>query len=80
MVPDPPPNQYISEKPFSRAFRMYPTYPLGHSAGTNEATKAPTPENAPCWHQTRRPREIYKLLVEKSTMRVGTFTGTNIIR
>ena len=22
-----PPNQYISEKPFSRAFRIYPTYP-----------------------------------------------------
>ena len=29
------------------------------SAGTNEATMAPTPENAPCWHQVRRPREIY---------------------
>ena len=27
MVPDPPPNPYISEKPFSRAFRIYPTYP-----------------------------------------------------
>ena len=27
MVPDPPPNQYISEKPSSRAFRIYPTYP-----------------------------------------------------
>ena len=26
-VPDPPPNPYISEKPFSRAFRIYPTYP-----------------------------------------------------
>ena len=23
----PPPNPYISEKPFSRAFRIYPTYP-----------------------------------------------------
>ena len=27
MIPEPPPNQYISEKPFSRVFRMYPTYP-----------------------------------------------------
>ena len=28
MVPDPPhPNPYISEKPFSRAFRIYPIYP-----------------------------------------------------
>ena len=25
--PLPPPNQYISEKPSSRAFRIYPTYP-----------------------------------------------------
>ena len=33
--------------------------PTGHSAGTNETTKAPTPENAPCWHETARPREIY---------------------
>ena len=32
--------------------------PLGHSAGTNEATTAPTPENAPCWHEITRPREI----------------------
>ena len=32
--------------------------PTGHSAGTNETTKAPTPENAPCWHETARPREI----------------------
>ena len=23
----PPPNPYISEKPYSRAFRIYPTYP-----------------------------------------------------
>ena len=23
----PPPNQYMSEKPFSRAFQIYPTYP-----------------------------------------------------
>ena len=23
----PPPNPYISEKPFSRAFQIYPTYP-----------------------------------------------------
>ena len=23
----PPPNPYISKKPFSRAFRIYPTYP-----------------------------------------------------
>ena len=56
----PPPNPYISEKPFSRAFRIYPTPPppLGHSAGTNEATMAPTPENAPCWQVPVRPREI----------------------
>ena len=33
--------------------------PLGQSAGTNEARKAPTPENAPCWHEIRCPREIY---------------------
>ena len=42
---------------FSRAFGIYPTYPpplLGHSAGVNEATTAPTPENAPCWHKTQR--------------------------
>ena len=26
---------------------------LGHSAGTNEATKTPTPENAPCWHEAQ---------------------------
>ena len=26
-APPPPPNPYISEKPFSRAFRIYPTYP-----------------------------------------------------
>ena len=32
--------------------------PLGHSAGTNEATTAPTPENAACWHEITRPREI----------------------
>ena len=32
--------------------------PLGQSAGTNEARKAPTPENAPCWHEIRCPREI----------------------
>ena len=32
--------------------------PSGHSAGTNEATMAPTPENAPCWHQIGRPGEI----------------------
>ena len=35
-----------------------PPPPTGHSAGTNETTKAPTPENAPCWHETVRPREI----------------------
>ena len=33
--------------------------PTGHSAGTNETTKAPTPENAPYWHETVPPREIY---------------------
>ena len=27
MVPDPPPNPNISEKPYSRAFQIYPTYP-----------------------------------------------------
>ena len=32
--------------------------PLGHSAGTNEATMTATPENAPCWHVPQRPREI----------------------
>ena len=32
--------------------------PLGHSAGTNEATTAPTPANALCWHEITRPREI----------------------
>ena len=31
---------------------------LGHSVGTNEATMAPTPENAPCWQEITRPREI----------------------
>ena len=31
----PPPNQYISEKPSSRAFRIYPTYPP--LQGTQEA-------------------------------------------
>ena len=29
----PPPNQYISEKPFSRAFRIYPTYPPSGTLG-----------------------------------------------
>ena len=60
MVRTPPPNPSISEKPFSRAFRIYPTYPppSGHSAGTNQATMATTPENAPCWHDPHRPREI----------------------
>ena len=33
--------------------------PLGHSVVTNEATMAPTPENAPCWHDWHRPREIW---------------------
>ena len=52
-------NPGCSKQPFSRAFRIYPTYPplLGQSAGTNEARKAPTPENALCWHEIRCPRE-----------------------
>ena len=29
----PPPNPYISGKPFSRAFRIYPTYPYGTLSG-----------------------------------------------
>ena len=33
--------------------------PPGHSAGTNEATMAPTPENPPCWQDPHRPREIW---------------------
>ena len=37
--------------------------PTGHSAGTKETTKAPTPENAPCWHETVRPREICELCI-----------------
>ena len=32
--------------------------PLGHSADTNEATMDPSPENAACWHDQYRPREI----------------------
>ena len=44
-------------------FKGFPNIPhmppaAGHSAGTNEATMATTPENAPHWHETGRPREI----------------------
>ena len=35
--------------------------PLGHSAGTNEATMT-TPENAPCWQVPQRPREIFSII------------------
>ena len=37
--------------------------PSGHSAGTNDATMAPTPENAPCWHEIGRPQEIWYSLI-----------------
>ena len=46
------PFQWLSE------YTPHTPPPLGNSAGTNEATKAPTPENAPCWHEIMRPREI----------------------
>ena len=75
MVRTPPPSQYMSEKPFSRAFQIYPTYPpLGHSAGTNEATITVIPENAPCWHIPYRTPEIgadseYVLLRAKEAAR-----------
>ena len=55
----PPLYPYIVVKPFSRAFRICPTYPppppTGHSAGTNETTKAPTLEKVQCWHQPLSP-------------------------
>ena len=38
--------------------RIVGPVPSGHSAGVNEATTAPAPENAMCLHKTRRPREI----------------------
>ena len=40
-------NPGCSQKPCSRAFLIYPTpLPTGHSLGTNEATRAPTPKHA----------------------------------
>ena len=41
--------------------------PLAHSAGANEATKAPTPENAPRWHEIRCPREILSVTIHWCT-------------
>ena len=59
----PPPLTNTSPKSPLQGFpnlpHIPPPPPLGHSAGTNEARKAPTPENAPCWHEIRCPREIF---------------------
>ena len=41
------------------------TLPLGHSVDTNEATMDLTPENAPCWHDRYRPREICNMTQRK---------------
>ena len=42
-----------SKWPFSRAFRMYPTYPspTGHTVGTNKPIMTTTSEKPPSWHK-----------------------------
>ena len=49
-------------KALFKGFPNIPHIPLptGHSVSTNQATMAPTPENAPCWHLPHRPREMCK--------------------
>ena len=59
MVPDPLLTNTSPKSPLQGLSEFTPqTPPLGHSAGTNEATITAIPENAPCWHVPDRPREI----------------------
>ena len=60
---DPACRPRVLQKALFKGFLNVPHIPLptGHSVGTNEATRAPTPKNAQSWQNRNCPQEMYDM-------------------